>query len=135
MASIGEAVPRLGVETIRRLTVPSWRASPRQHGGAKRAPTEQEAELGLGDARPPLGLAEIDQQPGLDTLNLFWAGQSLARSQRERRPSAGAADRSADDCYYCAAAGRRAGERPFYRRFDEEIGARASLALRTRREA
>jgi hypothetical protein len=70
----------VGVETIRRLTS-RLASAPGQHGGAKRAPTEQEAELGLGDARPPLGLAEIDQQPGLDTLRPFWAGQALARSK------------------------------------------------------
>jgi len=70
----------VGVETIRRLTARLASAAG-QRAGAKRAPTQQEAELGLGDARPPLGLAAIVQEPGLDTLSPFWAGQALARSK------------------------------------------------------
>ncbi|OBS50898.1 hypothetical protein A8B73_19250 [Methylosinus sp. 3S-1] len=51
-----------------------------QHGGADILPTEEEAERLLGGDRPLLGSADSDRGPGLDTLNMFWAGQSLVRS-------------------------------------------------------
>ncbi|MBY6242106.1 FecR domain-containing protein [Methylosinus sp. Sm6] len=54
-----------------------------QHGGVDVPPTEEDAERLLGGDRPLLGSADSDRGPGLDTLNMFWAGQSLARSRAE----------------------------------------------------
>jgi hypothetical protein len=52
-----------------------------QHGGVDVLPTEEDAERLLGGDRPLLGSTDSDRGPGLDTLNMFWAGQSLARSR------------------------------------------------------
>lgn len=49
-----------------------------QHGGADMIPSEEEiARLLDGD----LSLLEEDRGPSLDTLNMFWTGQSLVRSR------------------------------------------------------
>ncbi|TDX60563.1 FecR family protein [Methylosinus sp. sav-2] len=90
-----------GIETIRRLTA-RLASGPGQHAGAKRAPSAQEAELGLDDARPPLGLAAIDQQPGLETLSPFWTGQALARSKASVHHQPLPPTEPSEDYYYYA---------------------------------
>jgi hypothetical protein len=64
-----------------------------QHGGVDILPTEEDAERLLGGDRPLLGSAESDRGPGLDTLNMFWAGHSLVRSHAGsvHQPAAAAA--------------------------------------------
>lgn len=49
----------------------------KQKGGAKTQPTSEEAHLQLGDVRPP----DIMAPPGLDALNIFWAGNSIVQSR------------------------------------------------------
>ncbi|MCX7899062.1 MAG: FecR family protein [Methylocystis sp.] len=49
----------------------------RQTGGARRKPTSEEAHLALGHSRAP----DISPPPGLDALNVFWAGNALVQSQ------------------------------------------------------
>jgi len=48
-----------------------------QHGGAKTPPSNEDANLALGNDRPP----SVDAPPGLDALSPFWAGGALVQSQ------------------------------------------------------
>jgi hypothetical protein len=73
---------RVPAETIARLNA-MLGSGPRQKAGALTPPSNVEAHRGLGDGRPPNNLAAIDQAPGLDTLNVIWTGNSLARSRAE----------------------------------------------------
>lgn len=49
----------------------------KQKGGAKTQPRSEEADLRLGNMRP----ADIVSPPGLDMLNMFWAGNALVQSR------------------------------------------------------
>ncbi|WP_424373047.1 FecR family protein, partial [Methylocystis silviterrae] len=49
----------------------------KQKGGAKTQPRSEEADLRLGNMRPP----DIVSPPGLDMLNTFWAGNTLVQSR------------------------------------------------------
>ena len=49
----------------------------KQKGGAKTQPRSEEAHLRLGNMRP----ADIVSPPGLDILNMFWAGNALVQSR------------------------------------------------------
>ncbi|MBI5013155.1 MAG: FecR domain-containing protein [Methylocystis sp.] len=48
-----------------------------QRGGAKRAPTNEEANLALGNDRPP----DVVSPPGLDALGPVWFGNALVQSR------------------------------------------------------
>jgi hypothetical protein len=49
----------------------------RQHGGARRQPTSEEANLALGNDRPP----DVVSSPGLDALGPIWFGNALVQSR------------------------------------------------------
>lgn len=49
----------------------------RQRGGARRAPTSEEAHLALGNDRPP----DVVSPPGLDALGPVWFGNTLVQSR------------------------------------------------------
>ena len=71
-------------ETTRKSS-PRWRAAKTQRGGAKRAPTNEEANLALGNDRPP----DVVSPPGLDALVVRRAAPmstiSLLRCRRPRQ--------------------------------------------------
>ncbi|WP_084678931.1 FecR domain-containing protein [Methylocystis sp. ATCC 49242] len=67
---------RVPPETIAAMTA-QMASRGGQHGGAKTIPNNEEANLSLGNDRPP----SINPPPGLDALNPFWAGGALVQSQ------------------------------------------------------
>lgn len=71
---------RVPAATIARLNA-SLGSGPRQTAGALEPPTNFLAHQRLGDARPPNDFAAVDTAPGLDTLNVIWAGNSLVQSR------------------------------------------------------
>lgn len=63
-------------ETIAEI-VAALESGKRQRGGAKREPTNEEANLALGNDRPP----DVVSPPGLDALGPVWFGNSLVQSR------------------------------------------------------
>lgn len=71
---------RVPVETLARLNA-RLGSGPKQTAGAIDLPTNFEAHQRLGHNRPPNELTPTDQTPGLDLLNVIWAGNSLVQSR------------------------------------------------------
>ncbi|MBG0797699.1 FecR domain-containing protein [Methylocystis sp. L43] len=63
-------------ETIAEI-VAALESGKTQRGGAKRAPTNEEANLALGNDRPP----DVVSPPGLDALGPVWFGNALVQSR------------------------------------------------------
>jgi hypothetical protein len=63
-------------ETIAEI-IAALESGKRQRGGAKREPTNEEANLALGNDRPP----DVVSPPGLDALGPVWFGNSLVQSR------------------------------------------------------
>jgi hypothetical protein len=53
----------------------------KQTAGAAKPPTEEEANLHLGNRRPPVDLASAAGAPGLDLVNVFSGGQRIVQSR------------------------------------------------------
>ncbi len=70
-----------------------------QSGGARRKPSNEEADLGLGNDRPP----SIDPPPGLDALAAMWAGNALVQSranvENQPLPPPAPAEQPRDDTF------------------------------------
>ena len=63
-------------ETIAEI-IAALESGKRQRGGAKREPTNEEANLALGNDRPP----DVVSPPGLDALGPVWFGNALVQSR------------------------------------------------------
>lgn len=63
-------------ETIAQI-VAALESGKTQRGGAKRSPTNEEANLALGNDRPP----DVVSPPGLDALGPVWFGNALVQSR------------------------------------------------------
>ncbi|RNJ50027.1 FecR family protein [Methylocystis hirsuta] len=63
-------------ETIAEI-VAALESGKKQRGGAKREPTNEEANLALGNDRPP----DVVSPPGLDALGPVWFGNALVQSR------------------------------------------------------
>ncbi|WP_256035575.1 FecR family protein [Methylocystis suflitae] len=63
-------------ETIAEI-IAALESGKKQRGGAKREPTNEEANLALGNDRPP----DVVSPPGLDALGPVWFGNSLVQSR------------------------------------------------------
>jgi hypothetical protein len=63
-------------ETIAEI-IAALESGKRQRGGVRREPTNEEANLGLGNDRPP----DVVSSPGLDALGPVWFGNALVQSR------------------------------------------------------
>ena len=81
-------------ETIAEI-IASLESGKRQRGGAKREPTNEEANLALGNDRPP----DVVSPPGLDALGPVWAGNAIVQSRAnvENQPAPLPAPQPQDD--------------------------------------
>ncbi|PPD43625.1 MAG: hypothetical protein CTY15_09510 [Methylocystis sp.] len=88
---------RVPPETIAAL-IAQLESQAGQSGGARRKPTNQEANLGLGNDRPPY----VDPPPGLDALIPVWAGNALVQSQAnsQNQPSPPATEERHSEHYH-----------------------------------